>query len=353
MNTKTHKNGKNSNFTFIDLFAGIGGFRYALEKFDGKCVFTSEWDKNSQFTYEQNHGDLPQGDITKIHEKDIPPFDILCGGFPCQAFSISGKRLGFDDTRGTLFRDIARIAKFHQPKVLFLENVKNLLKHDGGNTIEVIKGTLKEIGYIPFVQMLRSSDFGLPQARERIYIIAFRKDLGITEFEYPKPIKQLKVIKDILEPESEVNPACFINRPDINIYGDERAVSDPRRPLQIGKINKGGQGERIYSIYASGITLSAYGGGAASKTGAYLVNGKVRKLTPRECARLHGFPEKFILHPNRNISYKQFGDSISIPVLKEIFGKILEALPSLKIEEQIKPVTHSALQLPLDITNAQ
>ncbi len=315
-------------FTFIDLFAGIGGFRIALENLGGKCVFSSEWDENSQKTYFNNFGDIPSGDITKIDEKDIPDHDVLCGGFPCQAFSISGKRNGFGDTRGTLFFDVVRIAKHKKPKVLFLENVKNFAKHDDGRTLRTVLRTLDEIGYSFFYEILRSSDFGVPQARERIYIIAFRKDLKVDAFDYPKPINKVVIIKDILE---KGNDATFnyIERPDIKITKNPDNVSDLRRPLQIGTINSGGQGERIYSINASGITLSAYGGGAASKTGAYLVDGKIRKLTPRECARLQGFPEDFEIPNNANIAYKQFGDSVSIPVLKAIFKRVISHYPKI------------------------
>ena len=320
---------KKGTFAFIDLFAGIGGFRLALEKNGGTCVFSSEWDKNSQETYQANFGEVPFGDITKIDEHEIPKHNVLCAGFPCQAFSISGKMQGFGDTRGTLFFDVARIAKFHQPEVLFLENVKNFTKHDGGRTLEVIMNTLKEIGYSPHYKVLKSSDHGVPQARERVYIIAFRKDLKIDTFEYPKQSKDIIVVKDILESEP-VDQSCYINRPDISIYKPDKDAKDQRRPFQIGKINKGGQGERIYSIDAAGITLSAYGGGAASKTGAYLIDGKVRKLTPRECARIQGFPESYKLPEKRNIAYKQFGDSVSVPVLEKVFSNILEALPELR-----------------------
>lgn len=337
MNTK-----RLSSFTFIDLFAGIGGFRLSLEHFGGECVFSSEWDKNSQETYLKNFFELPKGDITKISESEIPPHDVLCAGFPCQAFSISGKQLGLEDTRGTLFRDIARIAKYHKPKILFLENVKNLLRHDGGKTIEVILNTLKEIGYTPFVKMLRSSDYGVPQARERIYIICFRDDLGVDEFEFPSPIHEGLLVKDILE-SGPVDETLYITRKDIHMYESEKIVVDPKRPLQIGRINKGGQGERIYSIHSSGITLSAYGGGAASKTGAYFINGKIRKLTPRECARMQGFPEHFILPQKKNIAYKQFGDSVSVPVLNAIFEKIIETYPQLL--EKGKKVVNNAVRI--------
>jgi len=341
---KNQKNNQNK-FTFIDLFAGIGGFRLALEAFGGKCVFSSEWNKDSQKTYSLNFKETPSGDITKIKENEIPSHNVLCAGFPCQAFSISGKMLGFNDTRGTLFFDVARIVKFHKPEVLFLENVKNLVKHDGGKTIEVIKNTLDSLGYDVNLKVLKSSDFGIPQARERVYIVAFRKELKITDFSYPTPIQSHKIVKDILEKNEVVDPKCFINREDIVISKDEKNVKDPRKPLQIGKINKGGQGERIYSIYATGITLSAYGGGAASKTGAYYIDKKIRKLTPRECARLQGFPENYTLPQNRNIAYKQFGDSVSVPVLMEIFDKITKAYPN--INSKIKKDIEKPYQLKL------
>lgn len=338
------KENNKKTFAFIDLFAGIGGFRLALEDFGGTCVFSSEWDSNSQDTYLNNFKELPHGDITKIKEKDIPEHDILCAGFPCQAFSISGKRMGFKDVRGTLFFDVARIAKLRRPDVLFLENVKNFAQHDNGNTLNAVLNVLDDIGYKPFYQILKSSDFSLPQARERIYIICFRKDLGVESFKFPEQTEVIKTIGDVLEPEKMVPKECFIKRPDIKIYKGEKQVVDARRPLQIGTINNGGQGERIYSTFASGITLSAYGGGAASKTGAYFVNNKVRKLTPRECARLQGFPEGFILPENRNIAYKQFGDSVSVPVLKAIFSKIIETHPKIKDKRELSTLNKKIIQ---------
>lgn len=310
-------------FKFIDLFAGIGGFRLALESHGGECVFSSEWDKNSQDTYQSNFGERPKGDITKIQVNEIPSHDVICGGFPCQAFSISGKQKGFEDARGTLFYDVARIAEAHRPKVLFLENVKNLVRHDSGQTLRVILETLDNLGYNTHWKVLVSSDYGVPQARERIYIVAFRKDLDSSSFSFPEPSEQLRVVRDILEKGIDASP-YEIKREDMSIT--HREVENARRPRQIGKINKGGQGERIYSIDAAGITLSAYGGGAASKTGAYLVGSQVRKLTPRECARMQGFPENYKVHPNKNLAYKQFGDSVSVPVLRAIFGQILEVL---------------------------
>lgn len=311
---------KGDAFTFIDLFAGIGGFRIAAEMNGGRCVFSSEWDKHSQATYQRNHGDMPDGDITKIDENSIPDHDVLFGGFPCQAFSISGKRKGFDDTRGTLFFDIARILKKKQPKMFLLENVKNLARHDNGNTLKVILATLDELGYKVFYKVLRASDYGVPQARERIYIVGF-KDQSV-QFEFPEPEDSLKVVADILETKSDLD-AKIIDR-DFIMFED-REVVNPRKPKKIGYFNKGGQGERIYSVDAAGITLSAYGGGAAGKTGAYLVNGVVRRLSPREAARLQGFPEDFVIPVSHNYALKQFGDSVSVPVIYRLIKNMQKA----------------------------
>ncbi len=216
-------------FEFIDLFAGIGGFRIALESHGGECVFSSEWDENSQETYAKNFGEIPEGDITKIHERYVPKHNIICAGFPCQAFSISGKMKGFDDTRGTLFFDVARIAKHLKPDVLFLENVKNFTKHDNGKTMQVVKDTLEEIGYDYFIKVLKSSNYGVPQARERVYIIAFRKDLKIKNFEFPEPVKQTKVVQDILE-QGLILENVFIDRPDMKIKKPDAEPVDLRRP---------------------------------------------------------------------------------------------------------------------------
>lgn len=318
---------KESNrLRFIDLFAGIGGFRIALETQGAECVFSSEWDKHSQLTYEKNFNEIPYGDITRIDEKDIPMHDIICGGFPCQAFSISGKQKGFEDARGTLFFDIARIAKYHKPKVLFLENVKNFAKHDNGRTLKTVLEVLNDIGYDTYHKVINASNFGLPTARERIYIVAFRKDLNIRNFKLPETNNKTSVLKDLLE--KEVDDKYFINRSDIKLNNKEVSTDllgqYPQKPIRIGTINKGGQGERIYSIYGHAITLSAYGGGVASKTGGYLVDGRIRKLTPRECARVMGFPETFQIPVTDSQAYKQFGNSVAVPVLKEIFSEIIK-----------------------------
>lgn len=322
-----------SKYKFIDLFAGIGGFHYALSSFGAKCVYASEWDEYAQKTYWQNFGIVPDGDITKVEESNIPQHDILCAGFPCQAFSISGKQKGFEDTRGTLFFDIARITKYHRPKVLFLENVKNLLRHNNGNTFQIISQTLQELDYNVFFKILNTGEFGLPQHRERVYIVAFRKDLKNKNlFCFPSK-KIVSCLENVLE--KHPNNAKIIERNDIminkNFNNPHTLFEDfkyPNKPIQIGFINKGGQGERIYHPAGHAITLSAYGGGVGAKTGLYLVNGKVRKLSPRECARLQGFPDSFKINENLNQAYKQFGNSVSINVLQYILFEIEKVLLS-------------------------
>jgi len=319
------------NFKYIDLFAGIGGFHYALSSFRAECVFASEWDSFAAETYSQNFKLHPYGDITKISAEEIPSFDILCAGFPCQAFSISGKQKGFDDIRGTLFFDIARIVEFHKPKVLFLENVKNLSQHDNGNTLKIIENTLIDLNYTVFHKVLNASNFGLPQNRERIYIVAFRKDINSTKFNFPEPPNPQVCLLDILE-DSPLN-AKIVERNDVEIYREYipnnnifNEMTLLNKPIQIGKVNKGGQGERIYHPLGHSITLSAYGGGVGSKTGLYLINGKIRKLSPRECARIQGFPDSFILNNSDSQSYKQFGNSVAINVLQYILFEITKVI---------------------------
>ena len=309
-------------FSFIDLFSGIGGFHLALSSLGGKAVFASEWDKDAAEVYERNFGLKPAGDITKINEKDVPDHDILCAGFPCQAFSISGKQLGFEDSRGTLFFDVARIAKEKQPKVMFLENVKNLARHDGGKTLAVIKNTLDEIGFDVFDEVLDASKYGVPQSRKRIYIVCFRKDLNIKEFKFPEEENLTKHVLDIILPDSETEK-YEIHRNDVVIDNSIKETFS-NIPLRIGTVNKGGQGERIYSPLGTAITLSAYGGGAGAKTGLYRVNGKIRKLAPRECARLDGFPENFKIAERDTVAYKQFGNSVVVDVLQKIMKSALE-----------------------------
>lgn len=311
------------NYTFIDLFAGIGGFHMALSSLGAKCIFASEWNKESQEVYQKNFNMLPQGDITKINENDIPDHDILCAGFPCQAFSISGKQLGFADTRGTLFFDVARIVKAKKPKIILLENVKNFEKHDNGNTLKVVVKTLEELNYNVFYKVLNSADFNVPQKRERIYFVCFRKDLRINDFKFPEPVKLEKHLIDILEPVSKTEKK-FINRNDIVINKADDKFDN--KPIRLGQIALGRQGERIYSTKGTAITLSAFGGGIFARTGGYLINDKVRRLTPRECARVMGFPDNFKIAESDNIAYQQFGNSVVIDVLQNIGIKVGEYL---------------------------
>ena len=318
-------------YKFIDLFAGIGGFHYALKSFGAECVFASEIDKKASETYTTNHNLKPEGDITIIDEKKIPKHDILCGGFPCQAFSISGKQKGFEDTRGTLFFDIARIVNYHSPKILFLENVKNFAKHDNGKTLKTVLNTLNEMNYSVHYKVLNTSRFGLPQNRERIYIIAFNnKHFDNSNFDFPS-LNIISSLSEILENEPE--DGKIIERDDINFYktySPEKNIFGEidllNKPIQIGKVNKGGQGERIYHPEGHAITLSAYGGGAGSKTGLYKINDKIRKLSPRECARLQGYPEAFIYPKSVPEAHKQFGNSVSINVLQYIVKEIINTI---------------------------
>lgn len=316
---------------FIDLFAGVGGFHLALSSFETECVFSSEWDKHAKKVYQNNFGIQPFGDITLINERDIPNHDIIAAGFPCQAFSISGNQRGFEDSRGTLFFDIARIARYHKPKILLLENVYNLERHDGGNTLKVILRTLKELGYNCFYKVLNASHYGIPQIRRRIFFVCFRNDLGVSKFEFPSPTKTNSRLVDFLESNVDdfVYPAVEklknlkiknskSNQYQLKIDSKDEFISSVR----LGSVNKGGQGERIYSPYGASITLSAYGGGIGGKTGLYLVDGKIRKLTPRECANVTGFPKSFILHENKNQCYKQFGNSVVVDVVQNILIEI-------------------------------
>lgn len=314
-------------YTFIDLFSGIGGFRYAMEYFGAKCVFSSEWNKPAQECYKNNFGEEPEGDITKILEKDIPKHNFICAGFPCQSFSVSGHRKGFNDTRGTLFFDVARIAKYHQPDILLLENVKNFEKHDCGETLKTVLQTLREIGYKPFHKVINSSHFGVPQRRERIYIVAFNNKSKPGLFQFPMGIDIYPIVEDILD--KDVPDNLYIKRDDIVIYKDPHIEKNllnqyPQRPMQIGKINKGGQGERIYSSLGHAVTQAATTGGTGGTTGLYYINGKIRKLTPKESSRVQGFPESFIPHDKKTQAWKQIGNSVAINVIQLIIKSIID-----------------------------
>lgn len=305
--------------TFIDLFAGLGGFRLAVESFGGKCVFSSDFDASVAAVYEANFGERPAGDITKIDAADIPKHDILCAGFPCQPFSISGKKAGFKDTRGTLFFDIARIVKHHRPKVVFLENVKNFTAHDKGRTLATVVSTLEELGYTVHHKLLNASDYGIPQSRIRVYIVAFRNDLPGDKFQFPAAKLKRCTVNDILETVDSIPEGTGI---DVEYELDDnykaKVPEFSPRPIRIGQIGLGRQGERIYHPRGHGITLAAAGGGIGGKTGLYLIKNRVRRLSPRECARLNGFPDRYKLSKRRTVAYKHLGNSVVIDVLQHI-----------------------------------
>ncbi len=323
-------------FTFIDLFAGIGGFRIGLERLGGRCVFSSEIDKHAAETYERNFGEKPAGDITQIDASDVPDHDVLCGGFPCQPFSVSGKQLGFEDARGTLFFEVMRLVSEKRPRAVFLENVANYARHRNGDTLKRTLSMLEGEGYRTKHAILNASDYGVPQARKRLYIVGIREDVVSGEFSFPQPAGKKVSVRDILLPKSKVKSTAIVRNDititDSNVGKDLGARSE--KPIQIGVINKGGQGERIYSPEGQGITLSAHGGGAAAKTGAYLVDGVVRKLHPVECRRMMGFPESFKIDPRVGQAYKQFGNAVVASVIEAIGKEMLDAA-KLKWEQAV------------------
>jgi len=327
---------KEKKFTFIDLFAGIGGFRIAMQNLGGNCVFSSEIDNYAKKTYDTNFGEVPFGDITKIDENDVPEHDVLCAGFPCQAFSIAGKRKGFkDETRGTLFFDIARIIEAKKPKAFFLENVKGLRNHDKGQTLKTILKVLrKDLNYfVPEPQIMNAKDFGVPQNRERIFIVGYRKDLGIDEFEYPKPLKKKVKFADVKEKET-VSVKYYLS----TVYQNTLKNHKQRHA------NKGnGFGFEIIpdDKCANAIVVGGMGRERNIVVDCRLtdfvpitkIKGEVnrdgwRRMTPREWARLQGFPEKFIIPVSDAQAYKQFGNSVAIPAIqataKQLINKIVE-----------------------------
>lgn len=322
-------------FKFIDLFAGIGGFRIALQNLGGLCVFSSEWDEKAQQTYQANFGEIPFGDITKKEIKQLIPsqFDILSAGFPCQAFSIAGKRGGFEDTRGTLFFDVAEIIKNHQPKVFFLENVKGLFNHDKGRTLNTILNTLRlDLNYfVPESKIINAKDFGVAQNRERILIIGFHKSLNIKSFEYPNAIEKKAFIKDIIE-EKEVSVKYYLSTQYLdtlrkhkqrhqdkgNGFGYEIISSDGiANALLVGGMGR--ERNLIYDDRLTNFTPITKIKGEVNREG-------IRRMTPREWARLQGFPDKFIIPVADASAYKQFGNSVAIPAIEAVAKKILEKL---------------------------
>lgn len=326
---------ENYTFKFIDLFAGIGGFRIAMQNLGGKCVFTSEWDREAQRTYKANFGEIPFGDITKELTKSYIPdgFDVLCAGFPCQAFSIAGKRGGFDDTRGTLFFDVAEIINRKKPKAIFLENVKGLRSHDGGKTLKTILNVLRnDLGYyVPEPQIVNAKDFGVPQNRERIFIVGFRKDLKINEFKYPKALKNKKTFSSVKEKKA-VPTRYYLSNQYLKTLKNHKERHASK-----------GNGFGYEIISDNGIANAVVCGGMGRERNLVLdhritnftpetkikggVNREgVRKMTPREWARLQGFPDKFKIVVADASAYKQFGNSVAVPAIQATANKILESI---------------------------
>lgn len=301
-------------FTFIDLFAGIGGMRIPLEELGGKCVFSSEIDKYCIQSYKANFEEEPHGDITQIDEKNIPKHNILVAGFPCQAFSHAGLKKGFQDTRGTLFFDIARILKHKKPEAFLLENVKGLRGHDKGRTLNTIIKTLNELGYQSInLEVLNSKNFGLPQNRERIFIVGFKKYLN---FNFPQPLNKKTRLGTILHK----NVARKLTISD-KLWDSHQKRKQKNKDLGRGF---GYSSFNRDAKYTSTISARYY------KDGSEILieqkNKNPRMLSPREAARLQGFPESFKIVVSNLQAYKQFGNSVSVPVIKEIAKEMLSTL---------------------------
>lgn len=319
-----------SKFTMIDLFAGIGGIRLAFQKQGGAAVFSSEWDKFAQKTYKANFGDTPTGDITLVDPKSIPSHDILLGGFPCQPFSQAGLKKGFEDTRGTLFFNIAQILSEKRPRAFLLENVKQLKGHDKGRTLKTILQVLEDLDYEVFVDVLKANDFGVPQKRERIFIVGFRRERNILndshtnskgeniqiEFNFPKPLGIPTKVGDILA--ENVDEKYTIS---------DKLYEGHLRRKREHKEKGNGFGFSLFtedSPYTNTISARYY------KDGSEILidqgDKNPRKLTPRECARLQGFPEEFIIPVSDSQAYKQFGNSVSVPVIEAIAKNMITSL---------------------------
>lgn len=291
---------------FIDLFAGIGGIRIPFDELGYKCVFSSEWDKKACETYQANFGEMPKGDITKILEQDIPSFDVCLAGFPCQAFSIMGKMQGFADTRGTMFFEVERILKYHKPRAILLENVKQLTSHDKGRTLRTILEHLDALGYHVKYKVLNALDFGLPQKRERIIIVGFLNATLAEKWSFDFERKPYN-LSDILEDESKVDSSLFASE----------MIREKRKQSVIGK-------DVFYpSVWhenkSGNISVLDYS--CALRTGAsynYLLVNGVRRFTSRELLRLQGFPDSYKIVVSNQEIRRQTGNSVAVPMIREV-----------------------------------
>lgn len=316
--------------TFIDLFAGIGGMRQGMERNGLQCVLSADWNLHAQEMYERNFNEKPFGDVSKLGIEEVPNHDILVAGFPCQAFSISGKKLGFSDTRGTAFFDVLQIAKEKKPSVIFLENVKHLIHHDKGRTLQVIISCLEELGYQVSWKLLNASDFGVPQNRERIIIIASKEKV----FDFSKVTHQPKVqLKDFLETDGEFE---YLEENEYTLLSKEQMKTQKSGLLFAGyrnkEIRKNGVREgtmylsrthkqinRIYSSDGVHPTLSS-----SEKSGRYFIlhEGKVRRLTIRECYKIMGFPNDFKLVEPISNCYERIGNSVCVPMIEAVAKEV-------------------------------
>lgn len=307
---------------FIDLFCGIGGFRIALEKNNCECVFSSDIDIYACETYRNNFGDYPLSDITKVKSEDIPDFDVLCGGFPCQPFSIAGKRLGFEDTRGTLFFDVARILKDKKPKAFLLENVKGITNHDKGNTMKVIEKVLEDLGYYFEWRVLNAKDYGVPQHRERWYCVGFRKEILKNDFSFKWPEKSdnqaslKRIISKTFDEDYVVSDICALNIKNglkrKNIIPDNTTLAYEIRASRCQFANKG---------ISPCLTAKMGTGG----NNVPVVVSQKRKLTEKECLMIMGFPKSYKIKKGYQ-SYKQIGNSVAVPVVTKIAEEIVKVL---------------------------
>lgn len=357
-NLSTHIPFKNSienpDFTFIDLFAGIGGMRLPFQELNGECRFSSEWDRFAIKTYRANFGELPKGDITKISSDQIPSHDVLLAGFPCQAFSHAGLKRGFSDTRGTMFFEIQRILAEKQPKAFLLENVKQLKGHDKGKTLktileilrgesktnipieypisdEVRKSMSKRLNYAVDFRVLKANNFGVPQKRERIYIVGFNRDyfkdsksLGVKMqemFMHLEGKKSITRLGDILENDSEVDEKYTISN---------RLLAGHIRRRKEHELKGNGFGYSLFNVespFCNTISARYYKDGSEILIDQSKIDKNPRKLTPRECARIQGFPDEYIVSAASDVQiYKQFGNSVSVPVIREIAERMINII---------------------------
>ncbi|MDA7827991.1 DNA (cytosine-5-)-methyltransferase [Rhodobacteraceae bacterium] len=342
-----------AKFKFIDIFAGIGGIRLPFQEKGGHCVFTSEWDKFCKKTYAANFGDVPHGDIVKVSASDIPEHDLILAGFPCQAFSQAGLKQGFNDTRGTLFFEIQKILAFHRPKAFLLENVKQLRGHDKGRTLSTILSILRgdEVPQIPDdihmsdearnslsarlnyrvdFRVLRATHFGVPQNRERVYIVGFNRDLvpAADERDICKEILDEVQLYNRKRPLGRILQDSRVIDPKYTI--SDRLLAGHKRRLKEHREKGNGFGFSVFnsdSEYTNTLSARYYKDGSEILIDQAELGKNPRKLTPRECARLQGFPEKFVLDVVSDVqNYRQFGNSVSVPVIRAIAAKMVPYL---------------------------